>query len=148
MWHKCSFIMHADLHIVALLVVHKMWCGLMPIWCFSSGSLSPLVRTAGEPWCRSLGRIQPAGTVKSAILSWSIVNEWNAYFLFMNSLLNLQLSYQPGYERFPHYAHPPSPDMSSYFSSGPEASSNGSLPSSHLNRVRHNSDLISNLKTK
>uniref|UniRef100_A0A3P9I8M3 Ribonucleoprotein PTB-binding 1 n=1 Tax=Oryzias latipes TaxID=8090 RepID=A0A3P9I8M3_ORYLA len=46
-----------------------------------------------------------------------------------------QLSYPPGYERFPHYTHPPSPPMSSYFSSGPEASSNRSLPTSHLNRA-------------
>uniref|UniRef100_A0A3P9NKK3 Ribonucleoprotein PTB-binding 1 n=1 Tax=Poecilia reticulata TaxID=8081 RepID=A0A3P9NKK3_POERE len=36
-------------------------------------------------------------------------------------------SRQPDYsERFPHYADPSSPPLSSYFSSGPEASSNGS----------------------
>ncbi|XP_059204175.1 ribonucleoprotein PTB-binding 1 isoform X2 [Centropristis striata] len=48
-----------------------------------------------------------------------------------------QLSHHPDYsERFSHYGYPPSePHMSSYFSSGPEASSNGSLPTTHLNRA-------------
>ncbi|KAG7223185.1 hypothetical protein INR49_015793 [Caranx melampygus] len=38
-------------------------------------------------------------------------------------------------ERFSHYSFPPSPPLSSYFSSGPEASSNGSLHSTQLNRA-------------
>ncbi|XP_049925585.1 ribonucleoprotein PTB-binding 1 isoform X2 [Epinephelus moara] len=47
-----------------------------------------------------------------------------------------QLSRHPDYsERFSHYSYPPSEPMSSYFSSGPEASSNGSLPTTHLNRA-------------
>ncbi|XP_070837641.1 ribonucleoprotein PTB-binding 1 isoform X2 [Chaetodon trifascialis] len=46
-----------------------------------------------------------------------------------------QLSRHPEYsERFSHYSYPPSPPMS-YFSSGPEASSNGSLPATQLNRA-------------
>ncbi|XP_014838906.1 PREDICTED: ribonucleoprotein PTB-binding 1 isoform X3 [Poecilia mexicana] len=45
-------------------------------------------------------------------------------------------SHQPDYsERFPHYADPSSPPLSSYFSSGPEASSNGSPPATHLNKA-------------
>uniref|UniRef100_A0A3B3X2T4 Ribonucleoprotein PTB-binding 1 n=1 Tax=Poecilia mexicana TaxID=48701 RepID=A0A3B3X2T4_9TELE len=40
-----------------------------------------------------------------------------------------------GQQRFPHYADPSSPPLSSYFSSGPEASSNGSPPATHLNKV-------------
>ncbi|XP_029364594.1 ribonucleoprotein PTB-binding 1 isoform X2 [Echeneis naucrates] len=47
-----------------------------------------------------------------------------------------QPSRHPNYsERFAHYTFPPSPPMSSYFSSGPEASSNGSLPTTQLNRA-------------
>ncbi|XP_017161552.1 ribonucleoprotein PTB-binding 1 isoform X2 [Poecilia reticulata] len=47
-----------------------------------------------------------------------------------------QFSRQPDYsERFPHYADPSSPPLSSYFSSGPEASSNGSPPATHLNKA-------------
>ncbi|GLD49209.1 ribonucleoprotein PTB-binding 1 isoform X2 [Lates japonicus] len=47
-----------------------------------------------------------------------------------------QPSRQPDYgERFSHYSYPPSPPLSSYFSSGPEASSNGSLPTTQLNRA-------------
>lgn len=47
-----------------------------------------------------------------------------------------QLSRHPEYsERFSHYSFPPSPPLSSYFSSGPEASSNGSLPTTQLNRA-------------
>ncbi|KAM9746004.1 ribonucleoprotein PTB-binding 1 isoform 2-T2 [Menidia menidia] len=38
-------------------------------------------------------------------------------------------------ERFAHCSYPPSPPLSSYFSSGPEASCYGSLPNSHLNRA-------------
>ncbi|XP_075310235.1 ribonucleoprotein PTB-binding 1 isoform X2 [Odontesthes bonariensis] len=38
-------------------------------------------------------------------------------------------------EQFSHLAFPSSPPLSSYFSSGPEASSNGSLPTTHLNRA-------------
>ncbi|XP_072224653.1 ribonucleoprotein PTB-binding 1 [Leuresthes tenuis] len=38
-------------------------------------------------------------------------------------------------EQFSHFAYPSSPPLSSYFSSGPEASSNGSLPTTHLNRA-------------
>nr|XP_019950273.1 PREDICTED: ribonucleoprotein PTB-binding 1 isoform X3 [Paralichthys olivaceus] len=38
-------------------------------------------------------------------------------------------------ERFSPYSYPPNPPLSSYFSSGPEASSNGSLPTTHLNRA-------------
>ncbi|XP_045888504.1 ribonucleoprotein PTB-binding 1 isoform X7 [Micropterus dolomieu] len=46
-----------------------------------------------------------------------------------------QLSCNPEYsEQFSHYSYPPSPPLS-YFSSGPEASSNGSLPTSQLNRA-------------
>ncbi|XP_045888476.1 ribonucleoprotein PTB-binding 1 isoform X4 [Micropterus dolomieu] len=45
------------------------------------------------------------------------------------------LSCNPEYsEQFSHYSYPPSPPLS-YFSSGPEASSNGSLPTSQLNRA-------------
>ncbi|XP_014876342.1 ribonucleoprotein PTB-binding 1 isoform X2 [Poecilia latipinna] len=44
-----------------------------------------------------------------------------------------QFSRQPDYsERFPHYADPSSPPLSSYFSSGPEASS---PPATHLNKA-------------
>ncbi|XP_022595213.1 ribonucleoprotein PTB-binding 1 isoform X1 [Seriola dumerili] len=47
-----------------------------------------------------------------------------------------QPSRHPDYsERFSHYSYPPSPPLSSYFSSGPEASSNGSLPTTQLNRA-------------
>ncbi|XP_027898933.1 ribonucleoprotein PTB-binding 1 isoform X1 [Xiphophorus couchianus] len=47
-----------------------------------------------------------------------------------------QFSHQPNYsEHFSHYACPSSPPLSSYFSSGPEASSNGSLPATHLNKA-------------
>ncbi|KAM6913713.1 ribonucleoprotein PTB-binding 1 isoform 2-T2 [Lycodopsis pacificus] len=47
-----------------------------------------------------------------------------------------QLSRQPDYsERFPSYSYPPSEPMSSYFSSEPEASSNGGLATTHLNRA-------------
>ncbi|XP_042249775.1 ribonucleoprotein PTB-binding 1 isoform X3 [Thunnus albacares] len=47
-----------------------------------------------------------------------------------------QLSRHPEYsERFSHYSYPPSPPLSSYFSSGPETPSNGSLPSTQLNRA-------------
>ncbi|XP_068584177.1 ribonucleoprotein PTB-binding 1 isoform X3 [Cebidichthys violaceus] len=47
-----------------------------------------------------------------------------------------QLSRQPDYsERFPSYSYPPSDPMSSYFSSGPEASSTGGLATTHLNRA-------------
>ncbi|XP_040014960.1 ribonucleoprotein PTB-binding 1 isoform X3 [Xiphias gladius] len=47
-----------------------------------------------------------------------------------------QPSHHPEYsERFSHYSYPPSPPLSSYFSSGPEASSNGSLPTTQLNRA-------------
>ncbi|XP_031168672.1 ribonucleoprotein PTB-binding 1 isoform X2 [Sander lucioperca] len=47
-----------------------------------------------------------------------------------------QLSRHPDYsERFSHYSYPPSEPMSSYFSSGPEAPSNGSLPTTLLNRA-------------
>ncbi|XP_054892152.1 ribonucleoprotein PTB-binding 1 isoform X1 [Poeciliopsis prolifica] len=47
-----------------------------------------------------------------------------------------QFSRQPDYsEQFSHYACPSSPPLSSYFSSGPEASSNGSLPARHLNKA-------------
>lgn len=47
-----------------------------------------------------------------------------------------QLSRHPDYsERFSHYSYPSSPPLSSYFSSGPEASSNGSLPTTQLNRA-------------
>ncbi|KAK9534769.1 hypothetical protein VZT92_007192 [Zoarces viviparus] len=43
---------------------------------------------------------------------------------------------QPDYsERFPSYSYPPSEPMSSYFSSEPEASSNGGLTTPHLNRA-------------
>ncbi|XP_068584180.1 ribonucleoprotein PTB-binding 1 isoform X6 [Cebidichthys violaceus] len=43
---------------------------------------------------------------------------------------------QPDYsERFPSYSYPPSDPMSSYFSSGPEASSTGGLATTHLNRA-------------
>ncbi|XP_035511156.1 ribonucleoprotein PTB-binding 1 [Morone saxatilis] len=46
-----------------------------------------------------------------------------------------QLSRHPDYsERFSHYGYPPSPPLS-YFSSGPEDSSNGSLPTTQLNRA-------------
>ncbi|XP_051243808.1 ribonucleoprotein PTB-binding 1 isoform X2 [Dicentrarchus labrax] len=46
-----------------------------------------------------------------------------------------QLSRHPDYsERFSHYSYPPSPPLS-YFSSGPEDSSNGSLPTTQLNRA-------------
>uniref|UniRef100_A0A3P9CT10 Ribonucleoprotein PTB-binding 1 n=1 Tax=Maylandia zebra TaxID=106582 RepID=A0A3P9CT10_9CICH len=38
-------------------------------------------------------------------------------------------------ERFPLYSYPPSPPLSSYFSSGSESSCNGSLPTPKLNRV-------------
>ena len=38
-------------------------------------------------------------------------------------------------ERFSHYGYPPNPPLSSYYGSGPEASSNGSLPTTQLNRV-------------
>ncbi|XP_047184034.1 ribonucleoprotein PTB-binding 1 isoform X2 [Scophthalmus maximus] len=42
----------------------------------------------------------------------------------------------PNYsEQFSHYSYPPSPPLSSYFSSGPEASGNGSLPAAQLNRA-------------
>ncbi|XP_070704411.1 ribonucleoprotein PTB-binding 1 [Pempheris klunzingeri] len=45
-----------------------------------------------------------------------------------------QLSRHPDYsERFSHYSFPPSPPLSSYFSSGPEAS--GGLPPTQLNRA-------------
>uniref|UniRef100_A0A3Q3WF87 Ribonucleoprotein PTB-binding 1 n=1 Tax=Mola mola TaxID=94237 RepID=A0A3Q3WF87_MOLML len=57
-----------------------------------------------------------------------------------------QLSPHSDYsERFPHYSFPPSPPMS-YFNSGPEASSNSSLPTTQLNRavgmppVSHNAE--------
>ncbi|XP_029945563.1 ribonucleoprotein PTB-binding 1 isoform X1 [Salarias fasciatus] len=47
-----------------------------------------------------------------------------------------QLSHDPEYsERFSLYSLPPSPPLSSYFSSGPEASGSGSLPSAQLNRA-------------
>ncbi|CAB1454202.1 unnamed protein product [Pleuronectes platessa] len=47
-----------------------------------------------------------------------------------------QASRLPEYtERFSHYSYPPNPDLSSYYSSGPEASSNGSLPTTQLNRA-------------
>ncbi|XP_028267858.1 ribonucleoprotein PTB-binding 1 isoform X2 [Parambassis ranga] len=46
-----------------------------------------------------------------------------------------QLSHHPEYERFSNYSYSPSPPLSSYFSSGPEASSNGSLPNTQLNRA-------------
>ncbi|KAK2893681.1 ribonucleoprotein PTB-binding 1 isoform X3 [Channa argus] len=47
-----------------------------------------------------------------------------------------QLSCPPDYsERFPHYNYPPSPPLSSFFSSGSEASSNGALPTTQLNRA-------------
>ncbi|XP_037648416.1 ribonucleoprotein PTB-binding 1 isoform X3 [Sebastes umbrosus] len=47
-----------------------------------------------------------------------------------------QLSHHPDYsECFPHYSFPPSEPMSSYFSSGPEASSDENLPTPHLNRA-------------
>ncbi|XP_061567124.1 ribonucleoprotein PTB-binding 1 isoform X1 [Cololabis saira] len=49
---------------------------------------------------------------------------------------NQQFSHHSDYsERFSHYAYPPSPPLSSYFSSGSEVSSNGSLPPTHLNRA-------------
>ncbi|XP_069004940.1 ribonucleoprotein PTB-binding 1 isoform X1 [Embiotoca jacksoni] len=38
-------------------------------------------------------------------------------------------------ERFSHYSYPSSPPLSSYFSSGPEGSINGSLPTTQLNRA-------------
>ncbi|XP_035766773.1 ribonucleoprotein PTB-binding 1 [Neolamprologus brichardi] len=38
-------------------------------------------------------------------------------------------------ERFPPYSYPPSPPLSSYFSSGSESSCNGSLPTPQLNRA-------------
>uniref|UniRef100_A0A3B3UV57 Ribonucleoprotein PTB-binding 1 n=1 Tax=Poecilia latipinna TaxID=48699 RepID=A0A3B3UV57_9TELE len=55
-------------------------------------------------------------------------------FIYLFFLLEfLQFSRQPDYsERFPHYADPSSPPLSSYFSSGPEASS---PPATHLNKV-------------
>ncbi|MED6261175.1 hypothetical protein ATANTOWER_001866 [Ataeniobius toweri] len=47
-----------------------------------------------------------------------------------------QFSRQPNYsEQFPHYAYPSSSPVSSYFSSGPEASRNGTLPATHLNKA-------------
>uniref|UniRef100_A0A667XV34 Ribonucleoprotein PTB-binding 1 n=1 Tax=Myripristis murdjan TaxID=586833 RepID=A0A667XV34_9TELE len=47
-----------------------------------------------------------------------------------------QLSRQPDYsERSSHYAYPPSPPLSSYFSSGPGAPSSGGLPSTQLNKA-------------
>ncbi|KAM4716635.1 ribonucleoprotein PTB-binding 1 isoform 4-T4 [Anableps anableps] len=47
-----------------------------------------------------------------------------------------QFSHQLDYcERFSHYTYPSSPPVSSYFSSGPEATSNGSLPATHLNKA-------------
>ncbi|XP_035037552.1 ribonucleoprotein PTB-binding 1 isoform X2 [Hippoglossus stenolepis] len=47
-----------------------------------------------------------------------------------------QASGHPEYtERFSHYGYPPNPPLSSYYSSGPEASSNGSLPTTQLNRA-------------
>ncbi|XP_054463129.1 ribonucleoprotein PTB-binding 1 isoform X1 [Anoplopoma fimbria] len=47
-----------------------------------------------------------------------------------------QLSRQPDYsDRFPQYSYPPSEPMSSYFSSEPEGSGNGGLPTTHLNRA-------------
>lgn len=49
----------------------------------------------------------------------------------------LLLSHQADYsERFPLYSYPPSEHMSSYFGSGPEASCDGGLANTHLNRVR------------
>ncbi|KAM3598058.1 uncharacterized protein V6R79_012908 [Siganus canaliculatus] len=46
-----------------------------------------------------------------------------------------QLPHHPEYsERFSHYSYPPSPPQS-YFSAGPDASSNSSLPASRLNRA-------------
>ncbi|XP_029015658.1 ribonucleoprotein PTB-binding 1 isoform X2 [Betta splendens] len=46
-----------------------------------------------------------------------------------------QIPCQPDYERFSHYSFPPSPPLSSYFTSGPEDSSNQSFPTTHLNRA-------------
>ncbi|XP_026218334.1 ribonucleoprotein PTB-binding 1 isoform X2 [Anabas testudineus] len=47
-----------------------------------------------------------------------------------------QLSRQPDYsEQFSHYSYPPSPTLSSYFTSGHEDSSNRSLPTTQLNRA-------------
>uniref|UniRef100_A0A3B4G7C9 Ribonucleoprotein PTB-binding 1 n=1 Tax=Pundamilia nyererei TaxID=303518 RepID=A0A3B4G7C9_9CICH len=45
-------------------------------------------------------------------------------------------------ERFPPYSYPPSPPLSSYFSSGSESSCNGSLPTPKLNRVSKSFALI------
>uniref|UniRef100_A0A3B4Z1R7 Ribonucleoprotein PTB-binding 1 n=1 Tax=Stegastes partitus TaxID=144197 RepID=A0A3B4Z1R7_9TELE len=54
----------------------------------------------------------------------------------VQTCLSLQLSRFPEYsERFSHFSYPSSPPLSSYFSSGPEASSNGSLPTTQLNRA-------------
>lgn len=114
----------------------------MPIWCFPSGSPGPLVWTAGEPWYWGLGRIWPAGSVESNISRllkhmFNVV-KWHAFCPIVRQLwtcLSLQLSRHPDYsERFSHFGYPPSPPLS-YFSSGPEASSNVSLPTTHLNRV-------------
>uniref|UniRef100_A0A3B5MLA1 Ribonucleoprotein PTB-binding 1 n=1 Tax=Xiphophorus couchianus TaxID=32473 RepID=A0A3B5MLA1_9TELE len=65
-------------------------------------------------------------------------DEFSTFISFSyNFLLEfLQFSHQPNYsEHFSHYACPSSPPLSSYFSSGPEASSNGSLPATHLNKA-------------
>lgn len=57
---------------------------------------------------------------------------WLVFFFF----LSLQFSRQPDYsEQFSQYGYPSSSTLSSYFSSEPEATSNGSLPSTTLNKV-------------